>query len=83
MIAAIANHLFASMGIYLRAHKQEVLFQISVVIALAVLLSNYVFARTVGALGMVAGYLAIMLIFGLGGGYLRFLKYRALWHSGQ
>ena len=83
MIAAIANHLFASMGIYLRAHKQEVLFQISVVIALAVLLSNYIFARTVGALGMVAGYLAIMLIFGLSGGYLRFLKYRALWHSGQ
>jgi len=83
LIAAIANHLFASIGIYLRAHKQEVLFQISVAIALAVLLSNYIFARTVGALGMVAGYSAIMLIFGLGGGFLRFVKYRALWHSGQ
>lgn len=81
LIAAIVNHLFASIGTYLRAHKQEVLFQLSLAIAVAVLFSNYMSARTVGALGMVAGYLVILAILGLGGGFLRFLKYRSLWHS--
>ncbi len=81
LIAAIANHLFASMGTYLRAHKREVLFQLSVAIAVSVLLSNYIFARTVGATGMVAGYLAIICVFGLVCGSLRFNKYRSLWHS--
>lgn len=81
LAAAIVNHLFASMGTYLRAHKQEVLFQLSLAIAIAVLFSNYVSARTVGALGMVIGYLVILSLLGLGVGSLRFIKYRALWHS--
>jgi hypothetical protein len=81
LIAAIVNHLFASMGTYLRAHKQEVLFQLSLAIAVAVLFSNYISARTVGALGMIAGYLVILAILGLGGGFLQFIKYRTLWHS--
>jgi hypothetical protein len=83
LVAGIANHLLASMGTYLRAHKQEVLFQLSVAIALAVLLSNYFFAKTAGATGMVAGYLVIMLIIGVGGGVSRFVQYRKLWHSGE
>ena len=81
LIAAVINHVFASMAIYLRAHKQEKLFQLSLSIATAVLLSNYFFARISGALGMVAGYLVIMVIFGLGGGSLIFNKYRRLWHA--
>ena len=81
LAAAIVNHLFAAMGTYLRAHKQEVLFQLSVAIAVAVLFSNYIAAKTVGAPGMVAGYLAILSVLGLGGGLLYFIKYRALWHS--
>lgn len=80
LIAAILNHLFASMGTYLRAHKQEKLFQLSLSIAVAVLLSNYFFARTSGALGMVAGYLVIIALMGLGCGTLIFNKYRRLWH---
>lgn len=81
LIAAIVNHLFASMGTYLRAHKQEKLFQLSLAIAVTVLLSNYFFARTSGALGMVAGYLVIIALLGLGCGSLIFNKYRRLWHS--
>lgn len=79
--AAILNHVFASMATYLRAHKQEKLFQLSLAIAVAVLVSNYFFARTSGALGMVAGYLGIIALFGLAGGTLIFNKYRRLWHS--
>jgi hypothetical protein len=83
LIAAIFNHLLASMGTYLRAHKQEKLFQLSLSIAIAVLLSNYFFAKTSGALGMVAGYLVIITLMGLGCGTLIFNKYRRLWHSNE
>jgi hypothetical protein len=83
LIAAIVNHLFASMGTYLRAHKQEKLFQLSLAIAIVVLISNYFFAKTSGALGMVAGYLVIMSLLGLGCGTLIFNKYRRLWHSDE
>jgi hypothetical protein len=83
LIAAILNHLFASMATYLRAHKQEKLFQVSLAIAVAVLLSNYFFARTSGALGMVAGYLVIMVLLGLGCGTLIFNRYRKLWHANE
>jgi hypothetical protein len=83
LIAAILNHLFASMATYLRAHKQEKLFQLSLSIAIAVLASNYFFARNIGALGMVAGYLAIIALLGLGCGSLIFNKYRRLWHSSE
>jgi O-antigen/teichoic acid export membrane protein len=83
LAAAILNHVFASMAIYLRAHKQERLFQISLSIAAAVLLSNYFFAKTSGALGMVGGYLVIMALLGVGCGALIFNKYRKLWHSSQ
>jgi hypothetical protein len=81
LAAAIANHVFGSMGTYLRAHKQEVLFQISVAIAIAVLVSNYIFAKTIGSLGMVSGYLAIMTVIGVGFGAHQFQRYRQIWHS--
>lgn len=83
LIAAVCNHVFASMAIYLRAHKQEKLFELSLSIAIVVLLSNYFFARISGALGMIAAYLMIMLILGLGGGTLIFNKYRSLWHADE
>ncbi len=83
LIAAIFNHLFAALATYLRAHKQEKLFQLSVLIAIAVLISNYFFAKTSGALGMTAGYFAIMALLGLGCGTLIFNKYRRLWHSSE
>ena len=81
LFAAVANHIFAAMATYLRAHKQEKLFHLSLSIAVAVLLSNYFFARTSGALGMVAGYLVIITLMGLGCGTLIFGKYRRLWHA--
>jgi hypothetical protein len=82
LVAAIVNHMFASLGTYLRAHKQEKLFPISVSIAVSVLISNAFFARTSsGAIGMVVSYLLIMISLGLGWGYLVFNKYRKLWHA--
>jgi hypothetical protein len=81
LIAAVINHIFAAMATYLRAHKQEKLFFLSLCIAIAVLISNYCFARTSGSFGMVAGYLVIMALLGLGCGTMMFAKYRKLWHA--
>ena len=83
LLAGILNHLFGSMGTYLRAHKQEKLFQLSLAIAVSVLLSNYFFAKRSGALGMVAGYLLIIAFLGLGCGSMLFNKYRRLWHADE
>jgi hypothetical protein len=83
LIAAILNHLFAAIATYLRAHKQEKLFQLSLSIAITVLVSNYFFAKRSGALGMVGGYLVILAVLGLGCGTLIFNKYRRLWHSNK
>ena len=80
LIAFVLNHVCTAMATYLRAHKQEKFFQLSSSIAIAVLLSNYYFARTSGALGMVVGYLAIIGLLGVGGGALIFNRYRRLWH---
>ena len=80
LLAAIMNHVLASLGTYLRAHKQEKLFVLSLSIALVVLCSNYFFAKTSGALGMVTGYLFVIVSMGLGCGVLLFNKYRRLWH---
>jgi hypothetical protein len=81
LLAAMANHIFACMGTYLRAHKQEPLFRLSLAIAVTVVFSNYFFAKTSGAAAMVTGYLVIIGSLGLGGGTLLFIKHRRLWHS--
>jgi hypothetical protein len=83
LLAAIANHVFASLGTYLRAHKQEKLFVLSLSIAVAVLFSNYFFSKTSGVLGMVTGYLLVIVSMGLGCGVLLFNKYRRLWHADE
>jgi hypothetical protein len=81
LIAGMANHVFGAIGTYLRAHKQEKLFMVSLSIALLVLLSNYFFARTSGALGMISSYLVILTLLGVGGGAFTLNKYRRVWHS--
>ena len=83
LMAAVLNHVFASLATYLRAHKQEKLFELSLSMAVCMVLSNYLFARTSGALGMVAGYFVIIAAFGVGGGTLIFKKYRSLWHDSE
>ena len=83
LVAAIFNHVFAAIATYLRAHKQEKLFYLSLAIAVAVLFSNYYFAKASGAVGMVAGYLVIIGVIGMGCGALLFSKYRREWHSAE
>ena len=81
LVAAVANQVVGAGSTYMRAHKQEKLFLLSLSTAVLVLGSNYYFAKSSGALGMVAGYLIILLGINIGVGSFVFAKYRRLWHS--
>ena len=72
LLAIIVNHIVTSEAIYLRAHKQEKFLLNSVLGALFMLFSSYVFGRKFGAIGMVSGYLGGTTLIGLGFGTFTF-----------
>jgi O-antigen/teichoic acid export membrane protein len=75
------NQLVFAEALYLRAHKQEKFLLISVWNAILMTGSTYFLGKSFGATGMMAGYLAINAVVGLGLGSFTFLKYRTLWHA--
>ena len=81
LLAMVTNHFIGAQGIYLRAHKQEPFLWLSVTGGLLVCLSSYVLGSRFGAVGMMAGYLAVSLVVGLGLGTTIFLRKRREWHD--
>jgi hypothetical protein len=73
------NVVITSQAYYLRAHKQEVFFTNSVVGAILVTASTFLFARPYGTSGIVVST-CLLNLFGLGWSTYKFQKYRALWH---
>lgn len=73
------NVVIASQAYYLRAHKQEVFFTNSLVGAILVTTSTFLFARPYGTSGIVVSTCLINL-FGLAWATYKFRKYRKLWH---
>lgn len=73
------NVVIASQAYYLRAHKQEVFLTNSVVGAILVTASTFLFARPYGTSGIVVST-CLLNLFGLGWSTYKFQKYRALWH---
>ncbi len=78
---SVINHLVGALGLYLRAHKKEPLLGLSLTVAGLVGLSNLLLVRPYGATGMMAGYFAITLLVGLGGGTWLFAQRRREWHT--
>jgi O-antigen/teichoic acid export membrane protein len=68
-------------ALYLRVHKQEKFLFNSVLTALLVAISTLTLGRTYGAMGMISGYLVIVVVVSLGLGTFTFLKYRKAWHA--
>ena len=66
---------------YLRAHKKEPFLILSIVQGLLTCLSSWVLGRHYGALGMVAGYLAVVAFFTLPYGTYTCSYCRSEWHS--
>ncbi|MHB1022594.1 MAG: polysaccharide biosynthesis protein [Acidobacteriaceae bacterium] len=81
LITMILNIVVSSEALYLRAHKQEKFLLNSVVGAILVGSSTFVFGKRFGATGMVIGYLAVTTVVGVGYGAYTFLKYRRIWHA--
>jgi hypothetical protein len=83
MVSCIINVAVSGMATYLRAHKQEPYLWLSLAIGLCVAVSSAVFGFWWKATGILAGYLFVNLVIGLGGGIIIFRRKRALWHRGE
>jgi len=81
LLATILNVTVVAESVYLRAHKQEVFLRSSIYGAILVGSSTYWLGKRYGAIGMVSGYLAVGVFFGLAYNTSIFLKYRKLWHA--
>lgn len=79
MVYVIANVVIFAQAYYLRAHKQEVFFVNSIVGAMVVALSAFIFGRRYGAAGIVVAC-CILNFGGLAWATYKFRKYRTLWH---
>lgn len=82
LITMCLNQAVASMALYLRAHKQEKFLVNSVLGGLLVAASTLTLGRWFGPTGMLAGFLAVTVVVGIGMGSWTFTKYRRLWHAG-
>jgi hypothetical protein len=76
LLTVAVNQIVFAEAIYLRSHKKEKFLPLSVANACCMALSTYCLGRLYGARGMMAGYLLINLVIGLGLGTRTFLKFR-------
>jgi hypothetical protein len=81
LLATAVNVIVFGEALYLRAHKQEKFLLNSILGALLVAPVTYLLGRSYGAPGIVAGNVAIALLFGLPFGTWVFWKYRKMWHG--
>ncbi|MGO8672219.1 MAG: lipopolysaccharide biosynthesis protein [Capsulimonadaceae bacterium] len=79
--AALGNHIVTAEALYLRAHKQEPFLVLSVLLGVSVGILDCVLCRPFGATGMIAGYLAAVLIVGVCYGTSVFVSKRRQWHA--
>ena len=79
--ATTINIAIFSEALYLRAHKQEKFLLNSILTASLVAASTLFFGRSYGAMGIISGYLTILVVVGLGLGTFTFMKYRKAWHA--
>jgi hypothetical protein len=82
VVAGIANHAYSSQAAYLRAHRQEPFVRVAATMAVFCSGATYLLGAQWGATGMMAGFLTIMLLVGVGGGTHIFLAKRREWHGG-
>ncbi len=81
VLTIILYHGVSAEAIYLRAHKQEPLLWLSVTGACLIALLDFLLGRRFGATGLMAGYLAVTAVVGLGGGTWLFTRKRREWHG--
>jgi len=81
LASAVSSHIVSAEAIYLRAHKQEPFLVLSLVVGALTALSSWLLVRPFGAEGMMAGYLVVSVVAGLGMGTWLFVQKRREWHT--
>jgi O-antigen/teichoic acid export membrane protein len=76
-VVLIVSNGFA---IYLRAHKEEPLMVVTVITAVFQLCSTLVLGKLYSSIGMLVGYLLIMMLFSMPAIYIIWRKCRKKWH---
>jgi len=82
LLATIFWQVSFAQAIYLRAHKREPFFWLSVISGLLIAISTFVFGKKFGAAGIAWGYLIIVLFFVIPLGTFVWLRCRKMWHKG-
>ena len=77
----LISTVLSSMGIYLRAHKQEKFMVNSVLGAVYMVPTAWFLGHRYGGMGIAAGFAGGSLVIGLGDGTYTFLKWRRIWHA--
>jgi hypothetical protein len=80
LVAMVANTVWFSEALYIRAHKQEKFMGIQLCSAILIAISCYFVGRPYGAFGMSAAYAIVNVFIGIGFGTFTFLKFRRLQH---
>jgi hypothetical protein len=80
LVATVLLQISVVQGVYLRAHKREPFLIPSLVSGIVVAGSNLFLGSRFGAVGMAAGYLAVVLL-NLPVGTLIWFRCRSLWHA--
>lgn len=74
--ATLVQVIVSAEAIYIRAFKEERFLLVSLCSGSLIGLSTYIFGRLFGATGMMAGYLGVNLLVGLGGGTMVLMRKR-------
>jgi hypothetical protein len=80
-LATLANHVFAVRAAYLRAHCKEPYLGVSVILAVALLVTFFLTGRYWTLESMIGGYLFWTVVLGQGLGYWIFRMKRREWHA--
>lgn len=83
LLAALFMQVSLCQAAYLRAHKKEPFLTLSVVQGVLTCLSLWVLGRRYGVLGMMAGYLAVVMLFTLPYGTYLWRRCRNEWHGSR
>ena len=78
MIVMIVNNCFA---VYLRAHKQEPLMMVTIIASILYGISTLLLGKLHSSAGVITGFLAITVLFGLPAIYLVWKRCRSSWHT--
>jgi hypothetical protein len=81
MGVAVANQVVFAQAVYLRAHKEEPLLRVTLVLGAAVAVTSWLLARFATVDAVAFGYFLLTIVVFLGGGTLIFVRKRRQWYG--